>query len=222
MKALLWRNLLLCVAMNKALKDMLSAHGKMAINIDTRHLCITDTDEQIAMFDKAIEEMDREIPQILVEAKSYDVSCSAYLDFGFNWFAGTATVFDAATGVPIAGKTDPYVASIFGSAISPTPYGTASLRLGVLNDNVNIDGVFRAVQDNIKTRLLGDIPLLGELFKFRGNKTVNSELIVFITPRIISPPELSEGDSRKLDLMESELTEPDGPPPTTECSQKEQ
>jgi type II secretory pathway component GspD/PulD (secretin) len=72
-----------------------------------------------------------------------------------------------------------------------------------------------------KVPLLGDIPLLGELFKYRGNKTVNSELIVFITPRIITNPELSESEARNLSLAESELTEPDGPPPTRECSKPE-
>ena len=337
-------------ALNKALKDMLTAHGKIAMNTETRHFCITDTDDQIAMLDKMIEEMDRETPQILVEAKIYDVSCSGYLDFGFDWFAGTMTLYDPETGLAVGGKTEPFSRTNFGSSITQAPKGDFGFRLGVLNDNVDIDGTFRAVKDTVKARLLaspkilvlngkqadikivseipyqeltqtsgggnigttkfkdvgvslmvtprlardnkirltlhpmfsvqsgsvaisipsgltsisstqpivdtreattealivdgqtvvigglrkkdvvrevskvpllGDIPLLGELFKFRGNKTVNSELIVFITPKLILKPELTESDTRKLDLMESELTEPDGPPPTQDCSKKE-
>jgi type IV pilus assembly protein PilQ len=333
--------------LEKALKDMLSSQGRIAMNVDTRDLCITDTDDQIAMFDKMVEDMDREVPQILVEARIYDVSCSAYLDFGFDWSAGTATVFDSETGLALSGKTEPFTKTDFGSSIKQAPKADFDVRLGVLNNDVDIDATFRAVQDTVKARLLanpkvlvlngkeakikivseipyqeltqtagggnigttkfkdvgvtltvtpnlvrgnkvklnvhpefsvqsgtvainipsglssvsmaepivdtrdaqtqtligdgqtvvigglrkkdvqrevskvpllGDIPLLGELFKFRGDKTVNSELIVFITPRVISSPELSDSDTRKLKMAESELTEPDGPEPTQECS----
>lgn len=52
-----------------------------------------------------------------------------------------------------------------------------------------------AQQDVKKLPLLGDIPILGKLFRsdgFRGNRT---ELVMFVTPRIISPesPENIEG-----------------------------
>jgi type IV pilus secretin PilQ/predicted competence protein len=337
-------------ALSKAIKDMLSAQGKIAVNTDTRHIAIIDTDVQIAMFDKVIEDMDKETPQILVEAKIYDVSCEAYLDFGFDWNAGTMTVFNSETGVPIdsaTSNTQPFSRTNFGSSIQQAPKGDFNMRLGVLNDNVNIDATFRAVKDTVKSRLLaspkilvlngkdatikivseipyqeltqtsgggnigttkfkevgvtllvtpyvvrgdkiklkvnpefsvqagtvainipsglssisssqpivnkrtastqtligdgqtvvigglrkkdvlrelsqvpllGDIPLLGELFKYHGDKTINSELIVFITPRLITKPELTNHDVRSLELMDSELTEPDGPEPTQEGS----
>ena len=35
-----------------------------------------------------------------------------------------------------------------------------------------------------KVPLLGDLPLLGALFRFEGEETVTSELVVFVTPRI--------------------------------------
>jgi type IV pilus assembly protein PilQ len=334
-------------SLQRAVKDLLSSKGKIAMNNDTRDLYIMDTDDQIAMFDKVIEDMDREVPQILVEAKIYDVSCSAYLDFGFDWFAGTATVYDAETGLAVGGKTEPFTRTNFGSSVSQATKGDFGMRLGVLNDSVDIDTTFRAVKDTVKARLLaspkilvlngkeanikivseipyqeltqtsgggnigttkfkdvgvsllvtpnvardnkiklkvhpmfsvqsgsvtiqvpsgfssvtmpepivdtreattqalisdgqtvvlgglrkkdvqretskvpllGDVPILGELFKFHGDKTINSELIVFITPRVIIAPALSPSDARKLDLMESELTEPDAPEPTQECS----
>ncbi len=43
-----------------------------------------------------------------------------------------------------------------------------------------------------KVPLLGDIPLLGSLFKFEGEATVITELVVFITPQIITEPVLTE------------------------------
>ena len=50
------------------------------------------------------------------------------------------------------------------------------------------------ISDEIKERenqvpLLGDIPLLGELFKYSERQRVKSELIIFITPHIITSPQ---------------------------------
>jgi type II secretory pathway component GspD/PulD (secretin) len=36
-----------------------------------------------------------------------------------------------------------------------------------------------------KVPLLGDIPLIGALFRFEGERNINSELVVFITPSIV-------------------------------------
>ena len=327
-------------AMNKALKDMLSPQGKIAMNLKTGHLWITDTEQKIKMFDEVIEAMDRETPQILVEARIYDVSCSVFLDFGFDWSAGTVTVFDADTGAPIGGRTSPFATAGFASSITSSPKASAGLRLGVLNDDINIETTFSAARDDIKARLLAnpkilvlnaqaasikivseipyqeltqtsgggnigttkfkevgvellvtpqlardgkirltlkpkfsvqtgtvsmaipsglssisspqpivdtreaqtfalirdgqtvvigglrkrdvvqevsrvpllsDIPLLGELFKFRGEKAVNSELIVFITPHLITEPALTPSDTRKLDTMNNDIREPTAP-----------
>ena len=52
-------------------------------------------------------------------------------------------------------------------------------------------------QEN-KIPLLGDIPLLGALFRFEGEETINSELVVFITPVIIDEPVLSDREANVL------------------------
>ncbi len=44
------------------------------------------------------------------------------------------------------------------------------------------------VKQTNKIPLLGDLPLLGPLFRFEGEDTLTSEIIVFITPRIIDTP----------------------------------
>lgn len=49
-----------------------------------------------------------------------------------------------------------------------------------------------------KVPLLGDIPLLGELFKFQGESTVNSELVIFITPKLVIEPVLTEEEQKHL------------------------
>lgn len=347
--------------LNTLVSGMLTDRGKIAMSKTTGHLCVTDTEDQIEMLDEFIAEMDRETPQILVEARIYDVSCSDYMDLGFDWFAGSFTLFDPttglptlydpATGSPIVANTEPYRSAGFGSGIGQAPKGNFGLQVGFLNDNVDISATFTAIKDKIKSRLLAnpkilvlndeeatikiveeipyqeltqtsgggnigttkfkevgvelvvtphvtregkirlllnpmfsvqtgsvpifiptgtaqtissaqpivntreaatqalikdgdtvvigglrkkdivreiskvplvsDIPILGELFKFRGEKTVNSELIVFITPRLVVKPELSASDSRKLETTETELCEPEGPEPTADCCAEE-
>ena len=54
------------------------------------------------------------------------------------------------------------------------------------------------IQETSKIPLLGDLPLLGALFRFEGESTTNSELVVFITPQIIVKPELTKDEQRYL------------------------
>lgn len=51
-------------------------------------------------------------------------------------------------------------------------------------------------QQTNKIPLLGDIPLLGLLFRFEGEDVSNSEIVIFITPRIITQPGLSEAEQQ--------------------------
>ena len=53
-----------------------------------------------------------------------------------------------------------------------------------------------------KIPLLGDIPILGALFRFEGESTINSELVVFITPRVIEEAVLTESEAEFLEATE--------------------
>jgi len=54
-----------------------------------------------------------------------------------------------------------------------------------------------------KIPLLGDLPLVGALFRFEGEDTVNSEIVVFITPRIIvEQPVMTEDELRAYEKTE--------------------
>ncbi len=57
-----------------------------------------------------------------------------------------------------------------------------------------------------KIPLLGDLPLIGGLFRSEGEQEITNELVVFITPRIIDEPVLS-------DIEASQLTEMSFPAP---------
>jgi len=59
-----------------------------------------------------------------------------------------------------------------------------------------------------KIPLLGDLPLFGGLFRFEGEATTVTELVVFITPRIINQPVLSEDEQMALDATEFKPPKP--------------
>ncbi len=63
-------------------------------------------------------------------------------------------------------------------------------------------------QDTWKVPLFGDIPLLGGLFRSETESIEISELVIFITPQIITQPTLSE-----TELQQLEVTEFSGPKP---------
>jgi type IV pilus assembly protein PilQ len=68
-------------------------------------------------------------------------------------------------------------------------------------------------QDSVP--FLSDIPIIGELFKFEGEDTITSELVVFITPRIVEQPVLT--DIEKQAYQETEF---EGPVPIETRSER--
>ena len=70
-------------------------------------------------------------------------------------------------------------------------------------------------QQTNKIPLLGDLPILGALFRFEGEATTNSEIVVFITPRIVEWPVLSEDEQQTY-----KATEFSGPRPVITKAEK--
>lgn len=311
----------------KALKGFLSESGSISANSGTSNIIVTDIESKVRAIDSFIEEIDRVTPQILVEAKIYDITSQDKLDLGVRWSAGTNTTF--VDGVP-TGQTNPFIGSSFASNINNADT-SALINYGILNSSLNLDVLLRAERDDIKAKLLanprilvldnqqaeikiveeipyqeltetsgggsigttefrevgvelrvtphltrdglirlllnpkfstrtgdvllpvnpdlspqpiistrettttaliqdketvvigglrrqeilqqvnkvpllGDLPLLGGLFKFNGEKTVNSELVIFITPHVIDKPVLT--DREKESLLKTDVPAP--------------
>ncbi len=74
-------------------------------------------------------------------------------------------------------------------------------------------------QEISKIPLLSDIPLLGALFKFEGEQTINSELIVFITPRLVEESVLTETEAEHL--KDTEIVSPKPPATKIDPSTRE-
>jgi len=63
-------------------------------------------------------------------------------------------------------------------------------------------------QQTNKIPLLGDLPILGALFRFEGEDTTNSEIIVFITPRIIERSVMLESEMQAYEVTEFNRPKP--------------
>jgi type IV pilus assembly protein PilQ len=71
-------------------------------------------------------------------------------------------------------------------------------------DTVVIGGLRKEeiTTEQSKIPLLGDIPILGMLFRFEGEERITSELVVFITPRLIEESVLTETEAEYLEATE--------------------
>lgn len=320
----------------RALRGFLSEKGSISANAGTSNIIVTDVESKVRAINSFIEEIDRVTPQILVEARIYDISSQDRLDIGVQWQAGTATSFgEVPAGATLGNQigtlgnvlqdsvTNPHLTGGFSGNTSNTST-TSLLRYGILNSHINIDAALRASQEDIRAKLLanprilvldnqqaeikiveeipyqeltessaggsigttqfrdvgvelrvvphltrdglirlflnpkfsvrtgdvllntgnpnvppqpiistrettttaliqngetvvigglkkqeilqqtnkipllGDLPLLGGLFRFEGEKTINSELVIFITPRVIENPVLSASEQQHL------------------------
>jgi len=321
----------------KALKKFISSRGSLSSNPGTSNIIVTDSESKIKAIDTFIAEIDRITPQILVEARIYDITSKDRLDLGVEWQAGRDTTYSssAVTGIgtnPTKDR-DPFTTGVFSGTTNEAENTTAALRFGWLNSGIDIDVLLKAEQEKVQAKLLanprilvldnetalikiiseipyqeisessqggqvgstefrevgveldvtphltrddmirlqlkpkfsvqaqnvtvgtsgnqftvpvvdrreadttllvkdgqtvvlgglrkkdvtqqvnkipllGDIPLLGNLFRFEGEDTVNSELLVFITPHIVINPALSQDERQKY-----EVTQFDGPLP---------
>lgn len=73
-----------------------------------------------------------------------------------------------------------------------TTLGTQEIETQVLADNgetVVIGGIYQEAesQGEVKVPVLGDLPIFGNLFKKRSKESERTELLIFLTPKIISP-----------------------------------
>ncbi len=139
----------------KALSKFISDQGSVSVNVGTSNIIVTDTESKVKAIDEFIAEIDRETPQILVEARIYDISTSDRLDFGIEWTLGRNTTFGETLGsTDTTGKTDPFVTGIVSGVVNQATDSIGLLRFGILNGSLNIDAILRAEQENISAKLL--------------------------------------------------------------------
>jgi type IV pilus assembly protein PilQ len=123
-----------------------------------------------------LEKIDRITPQILVEARIYDITSRDKLDLGVQWSSGRRTQFSTTTSLPLndditvsKGGADTYVGSITNPFLTgvfdaPTAKTAATssgfFRFGWLTPNVDIDAQINAIQEITEAKLLANPRIL--------------------------------------------------------------
>lgn len=196
--------------MNDAVKDLLSARGKITVVERTNSLIIVDGADRIAAIENVLKQLDLETNQVMIEAKLVQVDHQAIQEMGVNWQVNSGAGMGWNTGTSgLGGGTGKLGAAPFkgGQITNNTPtksdaaqtiaFGLLDGNLGVAISNLlstNKGEVLASPQittlDNKEARIfMGDqVPILT---KDESNNTVTTyveagtELIV--TPLITAP-----------------------------------
>jgi pilus assembly protein CpaC len=99
-----------------------------------------------------------------------------------------------------ASEVDTSVSVSFGGSIAVPGFRTRKVRTNVTvrhGETIVLSGVFSHDEQKFVSKLpgLGNIPIVGELFKNRAFDSAKRELVIFVTPRIVNP------DSDKIRQM---------------------
>ncbi|MBN1795558.1 MAG: hypothetical protein JW804_02695 [Sedimentisphaerales bacterium] len=147
----------------KALKKFISKRGSISSSAGTSNIMVTDTESKIKAIDKFIAEIDRVTPQVLVEARIYDITCTDRFDLGVEWYAGRNTTYNSSDGVTGTGtnptittRTDPFMTGVFDGAPGKTNTMNGLVRFGWLNAAIDIDLMIKAQKQVLNAKLLAN------------------------------------------------------------------
>lgn len=157
-----------------ALDKFKSPQGSVSSIKGTSHIIVTDTESKIREITALLDKIDRITPQILVEARIYDITSRDKLDLGVDWAAGRRTNWSS--GYPtndditvdrsgsdtyLGSNTDPFITSAFNAATSETAAATDGFfRFGFLSGRIDIDMQLRAEQEITEAKLLANPRIL--------------------------------------------------------------
>ena len=157
-----------------ALKKFISQRGSLSSNLGTSNIIVTDVESRVKEIDKFIKVIDRITPQILVEARIYDITSKDRLDLGIQWEIGRNTPYYTETatggtnpalsgtgtlGANPGNRNYPFMKSVFNSLTSETE-GIGLLRFGWLDEHFDIDARLKAQQNIINATLLANPRIL--------------------------------------------------------------
>src|SRR5208337_3475341 len=77
----------------KSLSKFVSPRGAITTNVGTSNIIVKDTESNIKAIGTFLEDIDRVTPQILVEARIYDLTSKNALDLGVEWNTGSSTQY---------------------------------------------------------------------------------------------------------------------------------
>jgi type IV pilus assembly protein PilQ len=157
-----------------ALDKFKSPQGSVSSIKGTSHIIVTDTESKIREITALLDKIDRITPQVLVEARIYDITSQDKLDLGIDWYAGRRTNWlgttmndaievDTGPGTRyINSRTNPAIVGRFsGSGAGKTESTTLGfLNLGLLTNSIDIDALLKAEEEITEAKLLANPRIL--------------------------------------------------------------
>jgi type IV pilus assembly protein PilQ len=148
----------------KALSKFISKRGSISSNKGTSNIIVTDVESKIKAMDAFVAEIDRITPQVLVETRIYDVTCTDRLDLGVEWTAGRNSVYGTGNlsevstlgNATTSGRSEPFMTSLFDGSIGKTNQMNSLFRIGWLSPAIDIDILLKAQKQIINAKLLAN------------------------------------------------------------------
>ncbi len=153
----------------KSLSKFVSQRGAITTNPGTSNIIVKDTESNIKAIGTFIDDIDRVTPQILVEARIYDLTSKNALDLGVEWNTGSSTQYSSdgeavvppgTMGAPKTGQTYPFETGMFRGNTAETSSVTGLLKFGWLSNNLDIDAVISAQKNITDAKLLANPRIL--------------------------------------------------------------
>ena len=156
-----------------ALDKFKSPQGSVSSIKGTSHIIVTDTESKITQITGLLDKIDRITPQVLVEARIYDITSRDKLDLGVQWSAGRRTNYTGGLAVNddmtvskggadtyVGSSTNPFMTGVFDAPTSKTLSTNGFMRFGWLTPNVDIDAQINAEQEITEAKLLANPRIL--------------------------------------------------------------
>ena len=182
--------------LSTSLKELTSSRGKIEVDERTNSLIIKDRPDNLNMISSLIDSLDRETPQIQIEAKLLEIDTSALWELGIDWQA----IRGGSSPLEISQST---VERNVSEVIGKFTYGT-------VRNNFDLNSVIASLASRNKAHVLAqpsistmdnqtatilmgqEIPL--KMFDQAGNVVIKMYQVgtkLIVTPHITSPTRIS-------------------------------
>jgi type IV pilus assembly protein PilQ len=146
----------------EAVGKFISRDGSISFNQGTSDIIVTDYESRIKALDTFIAQIDRITPQILIEARIYDVTSRDRLDLGIEWEGGRNTeIGDVIGDNPTSGDRRPFgIGQFFADTGKTSTDFAGNFRIGWYSGGIDIDAVIRAQDERSQAKLLANPRIL--------------------------------------------------------------
>ncbi len=181
-------------ALSRSLKDLTSSRGKIEVDERTNSLIIMDRPDNLETMSALIDSLDRETPQIRIEAKLLEIDTSTLWELGIDWSAIRGGSNPLEVSQSTAGEVTQAIGKFtYGTVRNSYDLNAAIASLASQNKAQILAQPSISTMDNqTATILMGqEIPL--KMFDQAGNVVIKMYQVgtkLIVTPHVTSPTKI--------------------------------